>query len=1048
MTTRRLFAATLGALLAAVAGAVTTVVPGAGEGRGGATSGIASHRKVDPISTPQAAAVPRPPISRPPALLAREVDEDTSRPIALERARYEVLVTGLSARTRATFVFRNDRDRVLEGELVFPLPEGALVSGYALDVNGTLVDGVVVEAQQARVAFETETRRRVDPGLVEWVRGSNFRTRVWPIPPRGRRTIAVEYLADLATRPADGRHEAVYELPLRFDAPLEELALRVEVAQGDVAPTVRSGLANLTFERWQNRFVAETTRRDVQPGDDLRVGLPDVPRARAIAESNDRGETFFVVDDFPTVPAGGVDASGASRIAVVWDASLSRREADLERDLNLLAAHVRGLGDVEVDVLVFRDVPSAVKRFAIRGGDASALLTHLREEPYDGATNLAALRIPDEASYALLFSDGLSTIGAGDPVPSRPAYVLSGDPRADHGRLRSLAERSGGAYFNLQRYADADVLAQLGRPVFSLLGVEASETEIADLEPAGAQAVSGGRVRVAGRLLAAQARLTLRYGLPGSKPTEVRTVTIRRSPAGSTALVDRLWAQQRLTTLAADPERNREDLVRLGQRFSLVTPGTSLLVLETLEQYLAHDVTPPASQPELRSAFLARRREEGEQTAAKQAGKVERVVEMWQRRVAWWERESFPQAKVRELPPAGVADVERRRLQELPASSPTAPPPPLPAATDPGRLESNVRDRQSMALESVAAAGPASGGRADAAAPAPGPTGPSIVLQAWNPDTPYLRSIEKAPASSAYAVYLAERNTYGGSPAFYLDCADVFFKRGQRDLGLRILTSVAELRLEDARLLRVLAHRLEQVDALDLAVEIFDHVRRLRPEEPQSHRDLALALDRRAGARAHRGGRIPDESADDYGRALTLLGEVVRGDWDARFPEIEVIALEEANRIASMLERGGARRAWPLDPRLRKLLDVDVRIVLTWDTDNSDMDLWVIEPGGERCFYSYPLTSIGGAISRDFTGGYGPETYAVRRASGGQYDVKANFYGTRSQSLTGPTTVQATVITDYGRPGETRRALTVRLGSAREVVDVGSVTFKKPVGSS
>ena len=65
-----------------------------------------------------------------------------------------------------------------------------------------------------------------------------------------------------------------------------------------------------------------------------------------------------------------------------------------------------------------------------------------------------------------------------------------------------------------------------------------------------------------------------------------------------------------------------------------------------------------------------------------------------------------------------------------------------------------------------------------------------------------------------------------------------------------MLTSVAELKLEDARLLRVLAHRLAQVEELDLAIELFDRVRRLRPEEPQSYRDLALALDRRAGARA------------------------------------------------------------------------------------------------------------------------------------------------------------------------------------------------------
>jgi Ca-activated chloride channel family protein len=1045
-TTRRVFTAALFALTATVGGAVTTVVPAGGPPDSTKGGRPGRHATAGPVTAGQRETLPAqpPPPARPPALLARQDEDQPSRPLVLEQARYDVTVIGLSARTRATFVFRNDLDRVLEGELVFPLPEGAVVSGYGLDVNGRMVDGVVVEAQQARVAFETEIRRGVDPGLVEWVRGNNFRTRVWPIPARGRRTVSVEYLSDLATRRAGEGHEALYELPLRFAAPLEELALRIEVVRGEAAPTIRSGLANLTFDRWPDRYVAETTRRDVQPGDDLRVALPDVARAAVATETNERGETYFVVDDLPEVPAMAADRLPApKRIAIVWDASLSRREADRERDLRLLAAHLERFGNVEADVIVFRDVPAPVRRFTLRQGNASALVADLRDQPYDGATNVAAVRFPEDVAYTLLFSDGLSTIGGGDArVPARPVYALSGDATADHARLRALAERSGGAYFNLQRHTDDDVLGRLGRPVFSLLGVDADATQVADLEPAGARAVTGGRVRVAGRLLAPEARLALRYGLPGQPASAVTTVIVKRQSAKTGGLVERLWAQQRLGTLAVDEEGNHEDMVRLGQRFSLVTPGTSLLVLETLEQYLSHDVTPPATLPELRSAYLERRREEGSRQAEKRAGKTERVVTMWEQRVEWWERRysydpGFRYVERQPAVPAARADggaspAQRLRDEAQPVAAPP-PPSPIPEAAE----AVTVRAAAPTARTSRALAAPEAKEEADS-------SGPSIVIQPWNPDTPYLRSIVKAPAANAYRVYLAERDTYDGSPAFYLDCADVFFKNGQRDLGLRVLSNVAELKLEDARLLRVLAHRLEQVDELDLAVELFDRVRRLRPEEPQSNRDLALALDRRAGVRQRRDGRLTPASIDDYRRALELLAEVVQGEWDGRFPEIEVIALEEANRIAAIMERGGARQPWPLDARLHRLLDVDVRIVLTWDTDQTDMDLWVIEPSGEKCFFSHALTTIGGAISKDFTGGYGPEVYAARQALGGKYDVKANFYGSRSQSLTGPTTVQATVITNYGRPGESRQALTVRLSSSRDVVDVGSASFGEP----
>lgn len=48
-----------------------------------------------------------------------------------------------------------------------------------------MVDGVPVPRQKARVAFEEEVRKQVDPGLVEWSGGNMFKTRVYPIPMGG-----------------------------------------------------------------------------------------------------------------------------------------------------------------------------------------------------------------------------------------------------------------------------------------------------------------------------------------------------------------------------------------------------------------------------------------------------------------------------------------------------------------------------------------------------------------------------------------------------------------------------------------------------------------------------------------------------------------------------------------------------------------------------------------------------------------------------------------------------------------------------------------------
>ena len=224
-------------------------------------------------------------------------------------------------------------------------------------------------------------------------------------------------------------------------------------------------------------------------------------------------------------------------------------------------------------------------------------------------------------------------------------------------------------------------------------------------------------------------------------------------------------------------------------------------------------------------------------------------------------------------------------------------------------------------------------------------------------------------------------------------------------------------------------------------MQTFEHVLELRPEEPQSYRDLALTLARRAdkataGRLAHR----RHQSAPTTSGRWTCSAHVVMGRWDARFPEIEVIALEEINGLIPRAKAAGVADI-PLDPRLVKLLDFDVRIVMTWHADKTDIDLWVTEPSGEKAFYGHNRTTIGGLVSCDFTQGYGPEEYLVRRAAHGVYQIDANYFGTRATQLLGPVTVQVDVYTNYGRPTEQRKSLTLRLREARETVRIGEIEF-------
>jgi stress response protein SCP2 len=189
--------------------------------------------------------------------------------------------------------------------------------------------------------------------------------------------------------------------------------------------------------------------------------------------------------------------------------------------------------------------------------------------------------------------------------------------------------------------------------------------------------------------------------------------------------------------------------------------------------------------------------------------------------------------------------------------------------------------------------------------------------------------------------------------------------------------------------------------------------------EPQSYRDLGLAC-----------GAIGDHQS-----AIGAFYEVVTRDFGRNFPGIEVIALTEMNAIIAAspetLDTSG------IDPRFIADRPLDLRVVLTWDFDNTDIDLHVTDPNGEEVFYSHPLSYQGGRISPDNTTGYGPEEYSLKVAKPGKYRIDINFYGHSRQIVSEATTVQIDFFTGYGTKAQKKQSVTMRLKEAKDRIFAG-----------
>lgn len=1062
------------------------------------------------LASPLAALTPPPP--PPPPTPPTVWVASGLQPIRLAEVDITIRATGMVAETVLDLRFENPNARVLEGELVFPLLPGQTVSGYALEVDGVLREGVVVPKETARVAFETITRQGIDPGLAELIAGNVFRTRLYPIPAQGAKRVQLRVVSALEDAGTHWR----YQLPLQFAAPVGRFRVRAETvaARAPVVEAVQQGDPELRFDAAGPRWVAELSRKDVQPRRPLAFLIPKGAGAESLVVAVDERmpEWRSVVAQVETGRPDGQGRLTPKRVAVYYDASRRALDRDRTREQAVLAELVKQLGRVEVTLIPFRDVAETPRRLQLKDGDAGPLLAELEALPLDGGASYGAIDLTaaGSADLVLLIGDGLSSFGPGEPVLAGangrqlPVRVLMAASSGDPARLIRIARASGGGLINLSRTTPENAVNQLLTPAWRLRAVRAESGECTDVTPAVPVAVSGtltihARCRGAGPLV-------LAFG-NGTDPDVVRRVDYAKAEPVEPTLapaVHQLWAQARIAELEADATPEEARITELGVRYGVVTRTTSLLVLDRIEDYVRYRVEP--KEADLRERYRALLAQQPK--AAADPGERERLDALYTRwqafrakheadypgieavlvplaeaeRAAWagdpgereaeaalkqaqalsarwtreggeaksraaWEREAarlvYALESLRERRPVRVAPTRSdtvgaaegeadarldemavlatRRSAEAPAER-ARPAPMAESASAPA-----MAIAQSAPAPVAAAPAPSSAVTGTGAEPAPPRA--RVELAGWRPDAPYLATLREA--KDAYAEYLRLREQYGTQPSYYLDVADLLREAKQPALAQRVLSNLAALDPGNTALLRVMAYRLMQWGTPEPAAHAFEVALSQRPEEPQSHRDLALALAKRP---------IPDRA-----RAARLLWTVATGEWDGRFPDIELIALHELNEL---LARAGAAAAKPaalgIDPRFVQPLPVGLRVVLTWDANDTDIDLWVVDPAGERTYYSAPQSTSGGQMSRDFTGGYGPEVYTIRRPMPGTYRVLVNYFGDRRQSLTGPVTLQLAFQTGFNTAEGRETAVTVRLGENRETQEIGSFRVAEP----
>jgi tetratricopeptide (TPR) repeat protein len=810
---------------------------------------------------------------------------------------------------------------------------------------------------------------------------------VYPIDSQSTRTIRLTFIAPLCARGG-------LVLPFMSGQPVRALAFTVRSSTLDGLPklVLPGAPAAPEWRRVGNRLTASLALSNARLAGNLQIEPARSKHSLFVsAHSNGRGFFQFSEDVQPQRSS----AAAPRRIRIYWDRSLSRRDDAVAKEIALLNEYLRAVKPDSIDVVLFQSSSTDVKSFtAIE--PVQALLTDV---VYRGATSfneLRHLRLP-KADKCLIFSDGVATIDRRDRFqPHCDTVAITSAADADHAYLQRLTGAPQAVLRMDSRPADS-ILPQLLRPAPRILDIRergGRSLPFTSLNAAPGRVCAVGEIRsnddIVVRMADGERAFQRGYSW-----------TLRDDFDGPGAL----WAADQVAYLAG--EENRLDELRaVSRRFSVASSLMSFIVLETPRDYVVAGLAPPQTYPaEARGEYLELLAEHAAQTAESRAEHRQALMQDWKDQKDWW----------------------RTEYDENAPAPPRTPRSPRSRGSSGGWGWDGGGGDDPTELQQIVVTGMRR------------PSGPMVRVEItpWQPDRPYLQALDAATGGNLEAVLAEQETLHGAIPAFYFDVAEWFLRRGLQDQAMDMLLSALELPSRSNETVLAVADRLLRFGQLDRAIWLYERVHALEPDRPQPKRTLALALAQRAaqGSSTH--------AERDLQRAIDLLTEVVLQPWDETYDGIARIALMDLNGLLPRLRAlSDARPA--LDRRLIALLDLDLRIIVDWNTAATDIDLWVDEPNGERAVYDNPRTRVGGLLSNDMTAGYGPEEYLLRHAPAGKYRVYIDHFAADVINPNGATVVTARLIHNFGRMDERTETIELELlPDAQEQRLVGEIVVAR-----
>ena len=545
--------------------------------------------------------------------------------IQIKSHAVETVVEGQSATTTVTQVFYNPNNWQLEGTYMFPLPEEAAINDFQMTMEGKMVKGELLDADKARTIYRETVRKMIDPGLLEYAGRGLFQASVFPILPQQDLTIKFTYTELL---PYDsGLVKFRYPLRTRSfcDMPVGSVSVKVTLKGDQNLRTIYSPTHSAEIIRkGETEAVIGVELKDAQPDTDFEFFYgyaEDAVSANVLSYREGDAAGYFLALLTPKVKLANDEILPKDVIVVLDTSGSMDADGKIDQARKALTFMVNKLNEKDRFALVTFSTEARKLHETLTTASAEAkadAIAKIEKLEATGGTNLEqAIRYAYELAksgteegkgtrpcYVILLSDGVPTMGETTDV--KALAKIARDNRAENVRvfpfgvgndvntwlLDTLAEENKGQREYVKPKEDMEVKVsnfanKIASPVLANVKLTIDGAELHDLHPqVPGDVFAGTQLSVLGRFdKPGKHQLVLSGDVNGEKRAFEYTIELTPKDA-SKAYLPRMWAVRRVGFLMDQmnmkgfTQEVKDEIVRLGTQFGIVTPYTSFLVIE------------------------------------------------------------------------------------------------------------------------------------------------------------------------------------------------------------------------------------------------------------------------------------------------------------------------------------------------------------------------------------------------------------------------------------------------------------------------------------